>query len=113
MVAAAEAAAAEVAAAEAAAAEVAAATVAADMVAAAAGVAAAAAAAAAVAAGVCRGVVAGPGAKLAPVYRCLKSACYLGRASTAGPVEAFGAANTADRREMLPGRIGNDAACDA
>jgi hypothetical protein len=76
-------------------------------------VAAAAVVAAAVAAGVCRGVVAGPGAKLAPVYGCLKSACYLGRTSLAGPVKVFWAADTADRREMLPGRIGNDAACDA
>lgn len=99
------------------AAEAAAAEVAAVMVAAAAAaagvVAAAAVVAAAVAAGVCRGVVAGPGAKLAPVYGCLKSACYLGRTSLAGPVKVFWAADTADRREMLPGRIGNDAACDA
>jgi hypothetical protein len=95
--------AAEVAAAEAA-------EVAAAMVAVAAGaVAVAAVVAAAVAAGVCRGAVAGPGAKLAPVYGGLKGACYLGRTSLAGPVKAFWVADTADRRETLPGRIQNDA----
>ena len=69
----------------------AAAEVAVAVVAAAAGAVAVAAVAAAVAAGVCRGAVAGPGAKQARLFGCLIGAYRYGRAGMAGPVTMFSA----------------------